>query len=105
MEWVTREHPKTDRIACPWLIRRFIDPDAKIVYLPAGEVLAYAERLVEEGKAPSVSAVFNDALAERARRDRRALDRLREIATRADAAKVSRMIAHIDAQAAAIPKK
>lgn len=44
MRWVTREHPKTDRIACPWLIRRFIDPDAEIVYLPPDEVLAYADR-------------------------------------------------------------
>jgi hypothetical protein len=44
MKWVTREHPRTDRIACPWLIRRFIDPEAEIVYLPPAEVLAYAER-------------------------------------------------------------
>jgi hypothetical protein len=44
MKWVTREHPKTDRIACPWLIRKFIDPDAEIVYVPADQVLAYAER-------------------------------------------------------------
>lgn len=44
MQWVTREHPKTDRIACPWLIRKFIDPDAEIVYLPAADVLPYAER-------------------------------------------------------------
>jgi hypothetical protein len=44
MKWATREHPKTDRIACPWLIRKFIDPDAEIVYLPREEVLAYAER-------------------------------------------------------------
>ena len=44
MKWVTREHPKTDRIACPWLIRKFIDPDAEIVYVPKDEVLAYAER-------------------------------------------------------------
>jgi hypothetical protein len=44
MEWVTREHPRTDRIACPWLIRRFIDPDAKIAYVPADDVLPYAER-------------------------------------------------------------
>lgn len=44
MKWVTREHPRTDRIACPWLIRRFIDPDAEIVYVPRDEVLAYAER-------------------------------------------------------------
>ena len=44
MQWVTREHPRTDRIACPWLIRRFIDPDAEIVYVPADDVLPYAER-------------------------------------------------------------
>jgi len=44
MKWVTREHPKTDRIACPWLIRTFIDPVAEIVYLPADQVLAFAER-------------------------------------------------------------
>jgi len=44
VKWVTREHPKTDRIACPWLIRKFIDPDAEIVYVPAGEVLAFADR-------------------------------------------------------------
>ena len=44
MKWVTREHPRTDRIACPWLIRKFIDPEAEIVYLPADQVLAYAQR-------------------------------------------------------------
>jgi hypothetical protein len=44
MKWVTREHPKTDRIACPWLIRRFIDPDAEIAYVPRDEVLPFAER-------------------------------------------------------------
>ena len=44
MKWVTREHPKTDRIACPWLIRTFIDKDAEIVYVPRDEVLGYAER-------------------------------------------------------------
>ena len=40
MKWVTRARPKTDRIACPWLIRRFIDPEAEILYVPPGEVLA-----------------------------------------------------------------
>jgi hypothetical protein len=44
MKWVTRARPKTDRIACPWLIRRFIDPDAEILYVPADQVLAVAER-------------------------------------------------------------
>jgi hypothetical protein len=42
MKWVTRERPKTDRIACPWLIRRFIDPDAEIIFVPADRVLAVA---------------------------------------------------------------
>ncbi len=46
MKWVTRERPKTDRIACPWLIRRFIDSEAEILYVPAGRVLAVAR---EEG--------------------------------------------------------
>jgi hypothetical protein len=44
MEWVTRARPKTDRIACPWLIRKFIDPEAQIVFVPADQVLPYAER-------------------------------------------------------------
>ena len=44
MKWVTRERPKTDRIACPWLITKFIDADAEIVYVPRDDVLAYAER-------------------------------------------------------------
>jgi hypothetical protein len=44
MKWVTRQRPKVDRIACPWLIKRFIDPDAEIVYVPADEVLDVAVR-------------------------------------------------------------
>jgi len=44
MKWVTRARPKTDRIACPWLIRRFIDSDAEILYVPKEDVLAVAER-------------------------------------------------------------
>jgi hypothetical protein len=44
MKWVTRARPKTDRIACPWLIRKFIDPQAEILYVPSGEVLEVAER-------------------------------------------------------------
>lgn len=42
--WVTRERPKIDRIACPWLVRRFIDPLAEFVYVPAHEVPSYAEK-------------------------------------------------------------
>ena len=44
MKWVTRERPKTDRIACPWLILRFIDPEAEFLYVPAPDVLEVAER-------------------------------------------------------------
>jgi Arc/MetJ-type ribon-helix-helix transcriptional regulator len=61
---------------------------------------AYAEQLVEAGKAPSVSAVFNDALAERVERDRRIRRRWKEAGEHADRAKVNRMKAHIDAQLA-----
>jgi hypothetical protein len=44
MKWVTRERPKTDRIACPWLIKKFIDPEAEFLYVAADDVLAVAER-------------------------------------------------------------
>jgi hypothetical protein len=44
MKWVTRERPKTDRVACPWLIRKFIDPEAEIIYAPPDRVLEMAER-------------------------------------------------------------
>jgi hypothetical protein len=43
MKWVTRERPKIDRLACPWLIRRFIDTDAEVLYVPPAEVLSVAE--------------------------------------------------------------
>ena len=43
-KWVTREHPKIDRIACPWLIRRFIDPNAEFIYVPKDQVLAVAKQ-------------------------------------------------------------
>ena len=42
-KWVTRERPKIDRIACPWLIRRFIDPLAEFLYVPSSEVLPCAK--------------------------------------------------------------
>ena len=44
MKWVTRERPKIDRIACPWLIARFIDPHAQFVYVPPSEVVAVADK-------------------------------------------------------------
>ena len=40
--WVTRERPKIDRIACPWLVRRFVDPEAEFLYVPAADVLSTA---------------------------------------------------------------
>ena len=41
--WVTRERPKIDRIACPWLIARFIDPGAEFIYVPAKDVMQVAK--------------------------------------------------------------
>jgi hypothetical protein len=49
MKWVTRERPKIDRLACPWLIKRFIDADAQIHYVPASQVMVVAAR---EGATP-----------------------------------------------------
>jgi hypothetical protein len=43
MKWITRERPKIDRIACPWLISRFIDPDGEFLYVPKAEVLTQAK--------------------------------------------------------------
>jgi hypothetical protein len=43
--WITRARPKIDRIACPWLVRRFIDPSAEFFYVPTDQVFAEAERL------------------------------------------------------------
>ena len=45
MKWITRERPKIDRIACPWLIKRFIDADAEIIFAPFDQVLAIAKEL------------------------------------------------------------
>jgi hypothetical protein len=44
MKWITRARPKTDRIACPWLIAKFIDPAAEIIYVPADQVIDQAQR-------------------------------------------------------------
>ena len=42
MKWITRERPKIDRIACPWLIARFIDAAAEFLYVPSDKVVAVA---------------------------------------------------------------
>jgi hypothetical protein len=44
MKWVTRARPKVDRIACPWLIRKFVDPEAEFLFVPGDQVMAVAER-------------------------------------------------------------
>jgi hypothetical protein len=49
MKWITREKVKVDRVACPWLIKNFVDPQAEFLFVPAAEVLAVAER---EGATP-----------------------------------------------------
>ena len=45
MKWITRERPKIDRIACPWLIKRFVDTEAEFVYVPKDKVLENAQQL------------------------------------------------------------
>jgi hypothetical protein len=52
MKWVTRARPKTDRIACPWLIRRFIDPAAGIRYVPTDPALVRLARIVHAADIP-----------------------------------------------------
>lgn len=49
MKWITREKVKVDRVACPWLIRKFVDPDAEFLFVPTNHVMAIAER---EGATP-----------------------------------------------------
>lgn len=44
MKWVTRKNANVDRIACPWLIKRFVDPEAEFLYVPADEVTETARR-------------------------------------------------------------
>ncbi len=49
MKWVTRARPKVDRVACPWLIKKFVDPEAEFIYVPADQVAGVSER---EGAIP-----------------------------------------------------
>jgi len=44
MKWITRERPKIDRIACPWLVARFIDLEPEFIYVPSGDVLRVADK-------------------------------------------------------------
>ncbi len=45
MKWITRERPKIDRIACPWLIKNFVDPEAEFIYVPTDQVLSKSKEL------------------------------------------------------------
>ena len=49
MKWITREHVKVDRVACPWLVKKFVDPEAEFLFVPRDEVMAIAAR---EGAIP-----------------------------------------------------
>jgi len=44
MKWITRERPKIDRIACPWLVTRFIDQEPEFLYVPSSDVLSVADK-------------------------------------------------------------
>ena len=91
MKWVTRERPKIDRLACPWLIRRFIDPQAEILYVSAPHVLTVAAR--EDATpfdVPGVELSHDgplcsfDAFLKKFRLDDAALARLADIVRAAD---------------------
>ena len=89
--WVTRARPKIDRIACPWLIRRFIDASAEILYVPNAEVRSVArEQDAIPFDVPDVEYTHNgercsfDAFVERHARDDEALDALAAIVRAAD---------------------
>jgi hypothetical protein len=91
MKFVTREHARVDRIACPWLIRRFIDADAEVLFVPAEDVKMVAAR---EGAVPfdipgvelghHGAACSFDAFLERFKLDDPALRMLAEIVRGAD---------------------
>jgi hypothetical protein len=91
MKWITRERPKIDRIACPWLILRFIDPQAEFLYVPKADVFRVAE---EQAAVPydipgaELSHVGElcsfDAFLKKYRLDNPALQRLAAIVRGAD---------------------
>ena len=95
MQWITRERPKIDRIACPWLIMRFIDPAATFLFVPPGEVV---RRAAETGAVPfDVEGVelshhgplcSFDALLAKYRLDDPALHELARIVRGADTARL-----------------
>ena len=95
MKWITRERPKIDRIACPWLIARFVDREAEFLYVPSNQV---HETAMQTGAIPSdvpnvklghvgEKCSFDAFLAEY-RLDDPALHRLAEIVRGADTARL-----------------
>jgi len=91
MKWVTRERPKIDRIACPWLVARFVDPAAEFLYVPKERVLAVAAETgaipfdvpgVELGHAGELCSF--DAFLKKYRLDDPALQKLAVIVRAAD---------------------
>ena len=44
MKWITRARPKVDRVACPWLIKKFVDPEAEFLYVPADQLMIAAKK-------------------------------------------------------------
>ena len=91
MKWITREHPKIDRIACPWLVARFVDENPEFLYVPGSDVMRVA---AETGAIPyDVSGVelghhgdkcSFDAFIDKYRIDDAALDKLALIVRAAD---------------------
>jgi hypothetical protein len=62
MKWVTRERPKTDRIACPWLIKNFIDPEAEFLYVPDRVLEIAAREGAHSYDAPGAQYTHRDGL-------------------------------------------
>lgn len=96
MKWITRERPKIDRIACPWLIARFIDENPEFLYVPAGEVMKVAQQTggtpydvpgVELGHHGAQCSF--DAFLEKYRLVDPALDKLARIVRAADTGKLA----------------
>jgi hypothetical protein len=93
--WVTRERPKIDRIACPWLVKRFIDPEAEFLYVPSPDVKKVAgEREAVPYDIPDVEFTHEgelcsfDAFIKRFRLQDPALDELARIVRGADTGKL-----------------
>ncbi|AYC34061.1 chromate resistance protein [Pseudomonas cavernae] len=95
MKWITRERPKIDRIACPWLITRFIDAEAEFLYVPSGEVLRLArEKNATPYDIPGVELSHEgercsfDAFLQKYQLDEPALQQLAKIVRGADTSRL-----------------